>query len=74
MMGFESMSWGHLFFYLFQGRNLLVDDQNFKRSGDVRKRVDQISRRESFFINQNLCHILFLLFMFLQILKKRLLG
>ena len=26
-----------LFFYWFQGRNLLIDDQNFKRGGDVKK-------------------------------------
>ena len=49
MMDFESVSWEHLFFYWFQGRNLLVDDQNFKRGGDIKKREDQISisRRES---------------------------
>ena len=49
-MGFESVSWEHLFFYWFQGRNLLVDDQNFKKGGDIKKREDQISRRESFFL------------------------
>ena len=49
MMDFESVSWEHLFFYWFQGRNLLVDDQNFKRGEDIKKREDQISisRRES---------------------------
>ena len=41
-MGFELVSSEHLFFiYWFQGRNLLVDDQNFKRGGDVKKREDQ---------------------------------
>ena len=38
------MSWEHLFFTGFQGRNLLVDDKNFKRDGCVKKREDQISR------------------------------
>ena len=34
---------------------------------------DQISKEESFFffINQNICHILFLLFVFLQILQLK---
>ena len=27
-----------------------MDDQNFKRSGDVKKREEQISRKESFFL------------------------
>ena len=76
MMGFKSVSWEHLFVYWFQGRNLLVDDQNFKRGGDVKKREDQISRGGVlffFFVNQNLCHILtlFLLFLFLQILHQK---
>ena len=31
-------------FYWFQGRNLLVDDQNAKRGGDVKNSEDQISR------------------------------
>ena len=31
-------------FYWFQGRNLLVDDQNAKRGGDVKKSENQISR------------------------------
>ena len=56
-------------FLLFQGCNLLVDDQNFKRGDHIKKMEDQISKGESFFfINQNLCHILFLLFLFLEIL------
>ena len=70
-VGFGSVSWKHLFLYWFQGRNLLVGDQNFKWGGNIKKREDQISRAESFFkffINQNLHHILFLLFLFLQIL------
>ena len=44
MMGFESVTWKHIFFYWFQGRNLLVDDQNAKRGGDVKKSENQISR------------------------------
>ena len=39
----------HLFIYWFQGRNLLVDGQNFKRGGDIKKRKVQISRGESLF-------------------------
>ena len=38
---------------------LLVDDQNFKRGGDVKKTEDQISRGGVlffFFVNQNLSH------------------
>ena len=31
-------------FSRFEGRNLLMDDQNFKRGGDVKKREDQISK------------------------------
>ena len=31
-------------FYWFQGRNLLGDNQNFKRGGHVKKGKDQISR------------------------------
>ena len=31
------------FFYQFQGRNLLVDDQDFKKGGDIKKRENQIS-------------------------------
>ena len=73
MVGFELVSWENLFFYWFQSRNILVDGQNFRMGGDVRKSEDQISRAESlffFFISQNLCHILTLslLFLFLQIL------
>ena len=49
MMGFKSVLWEHLFVYWFQGRNLLVDDQNFKRGGDVKNREDQISRGKSCF-------------------------
>ena len=32
------------FSYRLQGRNLLVDNQNFKRGEDIKKREDQISR------------------------------
>ena len=38
-------------FYWFQGRNLLVDDQIFKRGGDFKKRENQISRRLSLFFS-----------------------
>ena len=48
-VGFGSVSWEHLFFYWFQGRNLLVHDQNFKRGWDIKKKEDQISRGKSFF-------------------------
>ena len=34
---------GASFFYWFQGVNLLLDDQNFKRGGDIKMREDQIS-------------------------------
>ena len=37
-------------FYFFQGPNLLVDDQNFKRGGDVKKTEDYILKRESFLL------------------------
>ena len=49
-MGFGSeLFHGNLsFFYWFQGRNLLVDDQNFKRGGDMKKRKDQIPRGSLF--------------------------
>ena len=39
-----------LFFYWFQGRNLLGDDQNFKRVGDAKKGESQISRGQRFFL------------------------
>ena len=56
---------GNIFFYWFQGLNLLVDGQKFKMWGDIeRERIKYFL----FFINQNLCHILFLIFQFLQIL------
>ena len=54
-----------------QGRNLLGDDQNFKRGREAKKWENQISRGRSlffFFINQNFCHILFL---FLQVLQQK---
>ena len=44
------MSWKQLFFYWFEGRNLLGDDQNSKRGGDVKKGKDRISRWEPFFL------------------------
>ena len=59
------------FFYLFQGCNLLVDDQSFKRGEGIKKRENQMSKGGAFFfffINQNLCHILFPLLLFLQII------
>ena len=38
-------------FYWFQGRNLLLDNQNFEKGGDIKKREDQISRwRTLFFV------------------------
>ena len=44
----------HLFFfYWFQGRNLLVSYQNFKRRGDIKKREVQMSREGVFFITQS---------------------
>ena len=54
-----------VFLNQFQGRNLLGDDENFKRGGEVTKGENEISRGEPcffFFINQNFCHILFLFF------------
>ena len=61
----------HLFFYLFQVHNWLVDDQNLKRVEGVKKREDKITSGSLFFffIDQNLSHILFLLFLFFQILN-----
>ena len=55
-----------LFFYWFQDRNLLGDDENFKRGGEVKKWANQISRGclFFFFIDQKFSHILFL---FLQV-------
>ena len=54
MVGFESKSWELLFFYWFEGNKLVVDDQNFKRRGDARKREYQISRgRLVFLFNQS---------------------
>ena len=46
------MLWEQLCFYWFQGRNILWDDQNFKRGGDVKKGENQISKGESFFYYQ----------------------
>ena len=59
-----------LFFDWLQGRNLLGDDQKFKRGGDAKKGESQISRGRGFFffINHKFCHILFL---FLQILDLK---
>ena len=37
-------------FYWFQGQNLLGDDQNSKKGGEVKKGEDQISRGEYFFL------------------------
>ena len=39
---------GTALFYWFQGRNLLRDDQNFKRGGDFKTGEDQKSKGESF--------------------------
>ena len=36
MLDFESLSWEHLVIYWFQGRDLLVDDQNLKTGEDVK--------------------------------------
>ena len=58
---FRSVSWEQPYFYWFQGRNLLGNDQNFNRDGDVKKRENQMPREKSLFINQNSCHISFLL-------------
>ena len=60
-LGFRSVSWEQPYFYWFQGRNLLGNDQNFNRDGDVKKRENQMPREKSLFINQNSCHISFLL-------------
>ena len=71
-MVFGLVSWKHLFF--LQGRNLLVDDQNNEKGGDIKKtkRKDQISRVFFFFfVNQNLCQIFFMLFLSLQILHLK---
>ena len=43
------------FFYSFQGHNLLIVDQNFKRGGNVKNREDQISMGQSLCINKNVC-------------------
>ena len=40
------VSFLHLFFYWFRGRNLLVD---FKGGGDIKKREVQISKEEFLF-------------------------
>ena len=49
-VGFGLVSWEQSFFDWFQGRNLLGDDQNFKRGGEVKKGENQISRGELFFL------------------------
>ena len=41
---------GTALFYWFQGRNLLWDDQNFKRGGDDKKEENQISREGVLFL------------------------
>ena len=55
-MGFGLLLWEQLFLYLFQGRNLLGDDQNFKRGGDVKMGEDPKSRGESFFYQLKLAN------------------
>ena len=50
-----------LFLLVSRFRNLLGNDQNFNRDGDVKKRENQMPREKSLFINQNSCHISFLL-------------
>ena len=42
--------WEQSFFNWFQGVNLLGDDQNFKRGGEVKKGENQISRGKLFFL------------------------
>ena len=54
MLDFESVLC-NFFFYSFQGHNLLIVDQNFKRGGNVKNREDQISMGQSFCINKNVC-------------------
>ena len=50
-MCFGLVSWEHnSFFYWFQGRNLLGNDQNFKRGREVKKVEKKISREESSFL------------------------
>ena len=41
---------GHDLFHWFQDRNLLGDDQSFKRGEDVKKRENQISTGEFFLL------------------------
>ena len=55
MLDFESVLCNFFFFYSFQGHNLLIVDQNFKRGGNVKNREDQISMGQSFCINKNVC-------------------
>ena len=43
---FGLVPWEQSFFNRFQGRNLLGDDQNFKRGGKVKKEENQISKWE----------------------------
>ena len=71
MIGFESFSWEHLFYYWFHGHNLLVDDQNFKRGVDVKKGRMKYQYGYIFFFSFiNLCRVL-AVFLFLQILTER---
>ena len=48
-VGVGSVSWEHLFFYWFQGRNLLVDDRNLKRGGDIKEGGSNIKGEPFFF-------------------------
>ena len=50
-MGFWVVVMGaDLFFHWFQSRNILQDDQNLKRGGEIKKRMKQMSRGESHFV------------------------
>ena len=64
-VSFRLLLWEQFFLNLFQGHNLLVNDQNFKIGGNIKKREDQVSRKSIFFLRQ----FFFLLFLFLQILQ-----
>ena len=52
-VGFGSVLWEQFSFYWLQRRNLLRDDQNFKRGGNVKKGENQIPKGVFFFFFLN---------------------